>query len=153
MDIIKRLSNMYPSLKFEFIKMPEGLPGYNNDNEIFIDSRVSKKTQNELLAEEVAHYATTVGNIVNKNDSISRKQELQARRTAVTYLVTLDDLIECYEDGDTKLFELADHLNINEDKILNAIDYYRNKLGLNFKYKDYYFDLTNTININKIKKN
>ena len=59
--------------------MPDKLPGFIIDNCIYLNDRHTWIEQHETLAEEIGHYATSSGNIVDYSATESRKQERRAR--------------------------------------------------------------------------
>ena len=140
----------YPFLQFIFKKdMPQKLSGLAADNTIYINDNKSNTEKTQTIAEELAHYDTTVGNITSQTTTSDVKQELQARRQSYLMVVTLDELIRCYNIGLKEPWEIADNLECETDFLWRAIEYYRVKYGLFFKYKGYSFNLRNGLNIRK----
>ncbi len=90
-----------------------------------------------VLAEEIGHYETTVGDILDQRISENRKQELQARMYAYNKLIGLQGIIDCYEYGCKNVYEMAEHLEVTEKFVIDALDAYKRKYGLQTKYKDY----------------
>lgn len=95
-----------------------------------------------VLAEELGHHYTTAGDILDQTDTSNRKQERRARVWAYCKLLSLDDLIDSYKCGCTNRYEIADHLNVTEEFLIDCLAYYREKYGLYTRYKNYvvYFD-------------
>ncbi|MBP1999715.1 hypothetical protein J2Z69_000734 [Paenibacillus shirakamiensis] len=93
----------------------------------YIDSSLEKKC---VLAEEIGHYHKTVGNIVDQTQIINTRQETVARRWAFDKLVPLDGIINAFHDGIGNRFELADYLEISEDFLESALEYYKSKFGV-----------------------
>ena len=95
-----------------------------------------------VLAEELGHHYTSVGNILYQTDTSNRKQERRARVWAYCKLLSLDDLIDSCKCGCTNRYEIADHLNVTEEFLIDCLAYYREKYGLYTKHKNYvvYFD-------------
>lgn len=150
MDMMETLMSNYPTLSFNFMRMPSGLEGLNSCDQVFIDPSLNKKNQTEVIAEEIAHYETTVGDISDQSIISNRKQETKARCIATELVITLDGLINCFENNILSLTELSDYFEVSEKFVLRAIDFYRIKRGLTFTYKNYLFDLTNIIDIKKL---
>lgn len=90
-----------------------------------------------VLAEEIGHYETTVGDILDQRISENRKQELQARMYAYNKLIGLQGIIDCYEYGCKNTYEMSEYLEVTEKFIIDALDAYKRKYGLQTKYKDY----------------
>lgn len=82
-----------------------------------------------VLAEELGHYYTSVGNILNLSDNNNRKQEAIARSWAYRKAITLDGIIDAYEYGCSNKFELAEYLNVTEEFLLNGISELERKHG------------------------
>ena len=83
-----------------------------------------------ILSEELGHYYTTVGNILDQSKTENRKQELRARAWAYNKLIGLMGIVKSYEHGCHSIHETADFLNVTEDFLGEALCYYRNKYGV-----------------------
>lgn len=148
----EKLAASRPNLLIQQRKdMPKDLGGYVYNNEIGIDSNRNLQEQYEILQEEIAHYDTSVGDITDYDDHQSMKQEKLARSVAMERTVNLDGLIHCFYAGLWSLVDVADYFGVTTKYVLAAINNYRVKRGLVFRYKNYYFDFRRTINITKIK--
>lgn len=88
---------------------------------------ISKKA--DILAEELGHYHTTVGRIVEQNDILSRKQERTARLWAYDKRIGLGGLANAWEHGCRNQYEISDFLGVSEDTLAEALDFYRQKHG------------------------
>ena len=95
-----------------------------------------------VLAEELGHHYTTVGDIMDQTDVSNRKQERRARIWAYHKLLSLNDLIDSYKHGCQNQFEIADHLNITEEFLVDCLNYYKEKYGLYVRQDNYliYFE-------------
>lgn len=90
------------------------------------------KTTNEkacVLSEELGHHYTTTGNILDMNVPANRKQELHARAWAYNKMIGLLGIVKAYEHGCYSLHETADYLNVTEEFLAEALNYYKNKYG------------------------
>ena len=83
-----------------------------------------------VLAEELGHYHTTVGNIVNLEVVNNRKQELRAREWAYNRMIGLIGITRAYEAGCRDKFEIAEFLQVTEIFLIDAIECYRRKYGM-----------------------
>lgn len=83
-----------------------------------------------VLSEELGHYHTTVGNIINLSDVQNRKQERHARLWAYNNQIGLYGLIRAYEQGCTSRYEVAEFLDVTEEFLEEAIQCYREKYGV-----------------------
>lgn len=77
-----------------------------------------------VLAEELGHYYTTVGNILDQNDSNSRKQERTARKWAYEKLVPRNSIETAFKKGYTTLWDLAEYLDLDEAFLREALIHY-----------------------------
>ena len=82
-----------------------------------------------VLAEEIGHYCTTTGNILDQNDTMNRKQEYRARLYGYNLRVGLIGIIKSYEARCRNLHEMAEYLDVPEDYLIEVIDCYRSKYG------------------------
>ena len=83
-----------------------------------------------VLAEEIGHYRTSSGNILDQNKAGSRKQEYRARLYGYNLKIGLAGLIRAYESGCRNLYEMAEYLDATEEYLTEAIDCYKSKYGL-----------------------
>lgn len=82
-----------------------------------------------VLAEELGHYYTTVGNILDMSVVSNRKQERQARLWAYNKQIGLTGLIRAYEAGCTNRYETAEYLEVTEEFLEECIQCYQDKYG------------------------
>ncbi len=92
-----------------------------------IDTSIEKSC---VLAEELGHHYTTVGNILDLSDAQNRKQERQARFWAYNKQIGLYGLIKAYEHGCRNRYEIAGYLEVTEEFLEEAINCYRDKYGV-----------------------
>ena len=90
-----------------------------------------------VLAEELGHYYTTVGNILDMSVVSNRKQERQARIWSYNKQIGLTGLIRSYEAGCTNRYETAEYLEVTEEFLEECIQCYRDKYG-EYKIVDNY---------------
>jgi len=95
-----------------------------------------------ILAEELGHHYTTVGNILDQSDASNRKQERRARLWGYRRAFDLIDLISAYKYGCRNRFEIAERLNVTEQFLEEAIRTYKEKYGICTKLDRYviYFE-------------
>ncbi|MBR5596525.1 MAG: ImmA/IrrE family metallo-endopeptidase, partial [Lachnospiraceae bacterium] len=106
-------------------------------NKILIRKDMKTKQKACVLAEELGHYHTTVGNILDMNVPENRKQEQRARAWAYDKMIGLAGLIKAYENRCNTLHETAEFLNVTESFLQEAIAYYQKKYGTHTKYNNY----------------
>lgn len=124
-------------VRVEEKELPGTIKGLQGNNHIWINKKLSTKAKAGILAEELGHYETTSGNIIDQSIHINRKQELQARTWAYKKTLPLDYLIEAHEQGITDLYELAEYLYLDEEFILEAIERFKAVYGLQKDHDDY----------------
>lgn len=83
-----------------------------------------------VLAEELGHYYTTYGNILDQSNTSNRKQELRARAWAYNKQIGLLGLISSYEHGCRNQFEIAEYLEVTEEMLEECLSFYQNKYGV-----------------------
>lgn len=153
MDKIESIMAARDNITYTFTsELPDHLSGlvYEDNQEIIINSKKDRNDQYTTLLEEIAHYDTGSGEIIDQDSVGKKKQELQARSIAFCEAVPLDGLTHCFYHGIWAPAEIADYFDVSVKFLMGAIDNYRSKRGLIFKYKNYLFDLRNSINITKI---
>lgn len=90
-----------------------------------------------VLAEELGHHETSVGDILDMNDIHNRKQERQARFNGYQRLIGLVQLVDAYEYGCQSRYEIAEYLDVTEMYLQECIDCYRDKYGVSVKVGEY----------------
>jgi hypothetical protein len=129
---------MYGNLKIKEIDLsgvdPEGeYEGIYSDGRIYIRSDIPTTTQKAcILAEEVGHHYTTVGDILDQTDIRNAKQENIAMAWAYEEMIPLHALVEAYWAGITTRYELAEFLGVTEQFLQESLDYFKRK------YDNYY---------------
>lgn len=111
--------------------------GRTRGNKILIRKDMDFKNKSCILAEEIGHYYTTVGNILDQTKINNRKQELQARMWSYNKLIGLNGIVNAYKSGCKDLYEMADYLEVTESFLNDALDAYRNKYGTQIKHNGY----------------
>lgn len=121
--------------------------GLINGNRVLIRRNMTQKQKACVLAEEVGHYYTTAGNILDLSDIGNRKQECDARLWAYDKLIGLSGIIKAYERGCKSLAETADCLNVTEDFLSDALIRYESKYGTYVKFGMYEISFTPVLNV------
>lgn len=83
-----------------------------------------------VLAEELGHHHTSVGNIIDMTDIQNRKQERQARLWGYNKMIGLTGIIKAFQAGCQSLHEMAELLDVTEEYLQECIDCYRDKYGV-----------------------
>lgn len=108
----------------------ERIKGLYCDGTIAIRDNIATTTEKAcVLAEELGHHYTSVGNIIDMDSSSNRKQERQARLWAYNKQIGLKGLVRAYEYGCTASHEIAEYLDVTEEALQECIEFYRDKYG------------------------
>lgn len=83
-----------------------------------------------VLAEELGHHYTTVGNILDQSKTENRKQERRARLWAYKRAFDLVDLVSAYKHGCRNRYEIAEYLEVTEQFLQEALGTYKEKYGI-----------------------
>lgn len=112
-------------------------------NRILIRSTIETRCQKAaVLCEEIGHYETAVGNILDLSVTANRKQELRGRVWAYNRLIGLAGILKAYKMGCRNRYEMAECLDVPEDTLQEALDYYRSRYGVFTQVDNYviYFE-------------
>lgn len=127
------------------------IKGLYCDGNIALNKEIETSTEKScILAEELGHHYTTVGNILNQSSISNRKQELRARIWAYNKLIGLTGIIKSYEHGCQSITEMADYLEVTEEFLHEALSHYRSKYGLSTSVDRYIIYFEPTLLIGKI---
>ena len=108
----------------------EGLKGFYVDGNIAIKMDMTNTEKACVLAEELGHHYTTVGNILDQSKTENRKQERRARLWAYKKAFDLVDLVSAYKHGCRNRYEIAEYLEVTESFLQEALDTYKEKYGI-----------------------
>lgn len=106
-------------------------------NRIAIKKDLSDTEKGCVLIEELGHYYTTVGDILDQSRIENKKQERRARAWGYDRLIGLTGIINAYKDGCRNRYEIAEYLNVSEEFLEDAIKYYHEKYGLYYEVDNY----------------
>lgn len=95
------------------------------DGSIWINKSLIESKKACILAEEIGHYETSFGDIANKKDMTSVKQEYVARKWAYNKLLPFEEVMAAIGCGFTKPHEIAEHLCVDEAFLRECLKYYR----------------------------
>ena len=98
-------------------------------NRIAIRKGISNAEKTCVLAEEIGHYKTTVGNILDQSNTNNRKQEISARKWAVDKLLHIEDLFRAANACCGTLHEVAEFLAVTEEFLLEALKVFKRRYG------------------------
>lgn len=131
MNNYEQLLNDYDDIYIVEKRFKSKAKGLCKGKKIGISKDIDTSTEKAcVLSEELGHYYTTVGNIINLSDAQNRKQERQARLWAYNNRIGLYGLIRAYENGCRDKYETAEFLNVTVEFLEDAINCYREKYGV-----------------------
>ena len=112
-------------------------------NRILIRSTIETRCQKAaVLCEEIGHYETAVGNILDQSVAANRKQELRGRIWAYNRLIGLTGILRAYKMGCRNRYEMAECLDVPEETLQEALNYYHARYGVCTQVDNYviYFE-------------
>ena len=105
--------------------------GLCKGNKIGISADIDTSTEKAcVLAEELGHHHTSIGDIMDMSDSQNRKQERQARMWGYNKLIGLTGIVKAFQSGCHSRHETAEYLDVTEEFLQECIDCYRDKYGV-----------------------
>lgn len=82
-----------------------------------------------VLAEELGHHYTAVGDIIDQSTVENRKQEMYGRAWAYNKQIGLTGLINAYRNHCQNAHEVAEYLNVTDEFLTDSLNYYKSKYG------------------------
>ena len=106
-----------------------------------IDLQMLKEIKENPDCHELHHY-TTVGDITAQITIEDQKQEYRTRLWAYNKLIGLQGILSAYRFNCQTLNEMAEHLEVSEEFLAEALECYRKKYGVCTKLDNYviYFE-------------
>lgn len=130
MDKVEKLMAAYPNIKYVFdSSMPDGQSGLYVDNYVYLNPRQTHENLVGTVAEEIGHHLTTVGDIVDQDTNLKRKQERLARDIGASLVVSPTDIINCYENGCKTIDDCVINLGVTNQVFEDAISYYARRFN------------------------
>lgn len=95
-----------------------------------------------ILAEEIGHYYTAVGNFTDQTKLENRKKERLGRAWGYEYLIPLHLIVEIGQAGIQGRHAIAEYLDVTEQFLQDSIEHYQRKFGLYTTHENYiiYFE-------------
>lgn len=106
-----------------------------------------------VLAEELGHYFTSAGNILDQTDIVNRKQEYRARLYGYNLQIGLRGIISAHTAGCRNLYEMADYLDVTEEYLKETLNCYQSKYGEYVKVDNYIIYFIPTLAVLEITDN
>ncbi len=109
----------------------------SSGNVILIHKKMTQIEKRCVLAEEIGHHYTVVGDITDQSNIVNIKLENKGRAWAYEELIPLIKIVKGYLARCSNRFELADYLNVTEAFLTEAVAYYKRKLGPYYRIDNY----------------
>ncbi len=151
MDMLERLEHEAYEDGIDVVRyhfFSDRIKGLYCDGVIGINKKIDTRIEEScILAEELGHHHTTVGNIIDQKIDGNTKKEKKARLWAYNKKIGLSGIVSAYKHGCRNLFEMAEHLEVTEDFLRDALEMYRSKYGLYTTIDNYiiYFEPSLTV--------
>lgn len=135
----EHLQTQYETLNIQELDLSEvsGLKGLCLDDNIAIEETLNQNEKACILAEELGHYHTSVGNILDQTNAANRKQERIARLWAYDKMIGLSGIISGYKRRCKNRYEFAEYLGVTEEFLNEALHCYREKYGVYVNFDGY----------------
>lgn len=105
---------------------------------IALQKGMSDSETADILAEELGHHYTSVGNILNMNEVKNRKQERIARLWAYQSRIGLAGIVMAYKEHCQNRYEMAEFLGVSEQFLKEALESYQQIYGAGVLCGKYY---------------
>jgi len=129
----------------------ESSNGRIKGNRIAIRRDIETSTEKAcVLAEELGHHHTGVGNIVYISSLVDEKQEWQARIRGYNQMIGLHGLINAFEHGCQGRTETAEYLEVTEEYLQDCVDCYQEKYGVGTIVDNYYIMFIPCLSVGKL---
>ena len=91
-----------------------------------------------VLAEELGHYFTSSGDLLNDDEApLSIRQERRARLWAYDVQIGLSGLIKAKEAGCSTPYQMAEYFDVTQEFLTECLQSYHEKYGTHVKYGDH----------------
>lgn len=114
------------------------ISGLYCNNTIALSKNLKNSTEKAcVLAEELGHHYTAVGDIIDQSSTENRKQEMRGRILAYNKLVGLRGIVDAYLHHCQNLSDTAEYLEVTEEFLVDSITYYKTKYGIYTQIDNY----------------
>lgn len=109
----------------------ERISGLYCNNTIALNKNLKNSAEKAcVLAEELGHHYTAVGDIIDQSSVENQKQEMRGRILAYNKLVGLRGIVDAYLHHCQNLSDTAEYLEVTEEFLNDSLSYYTNKYGV-----------------------
>lgn len=121
------------------------VPLKSNSDGLYVNNKIAlnknrlntRPEKSCVLAEELGHHYTSVGDILDLNNLDNLKQEYQARLYSYNKLIGLMGIIKSFEAGCLDRYEIAEYLDVTEEFLEGALNCYKDKYGVSVDIDNY----------------
>lgn len=121
------------------------VPLKSNSDGLYITNKIALNTtrlntrieKSCILAEELGHHYTSVGDVLDLNNLSNAKQEYQARLYSYNKLIGLMGIVKSFEAGCVNKHEIAEYLEVTEEFLEGALNCYKDKYGISVDVDNY----------------
>lgn len=118
------------------------IKGLYCDGSIALNKKLDPVEKSCVLAEEIGHHLVNVGNILDQSLSSNRRQEQKARMIAYNRMIGISGIISAFDAGCRNAYEMAEHLDVSEAFLKEALEAYKAKYNQFVTFDNYviYFE-------------
>lgn len=98
--------------------------GLYGDGCVWINGSMSNARKACILAEEIGHYETSVGDILDQRNPNNEKQEHKARRWAFEKMISYEEILKAKKSGCRYTWEFAEYLDLDEEFVVEALKHW-----------------------------
>lgn len=118
----EELMARYDNLHIE--ERPMKNDGLYADGCVWINSNMPECRRYCTLAEEIGHYETSVGDILDQTNTNNRRQERAACKWAYEEILPVENILFAAQDGHTDIWDMAEYLEVDEAFLKDALRHY-----------------------------
>lgn len=107
----------------------DGYGGRIFKNRIAINQNLAGNEKIAVLAEELGHHYTSVGDILDQTDIRNRKQERKARSWGYQKLIQPRDIVIACLSGCHTAYDLSEYLDLPQQYVEEALQYFSEAYG------------------------
>ena len=123
MDKAEKLMASFQGINYIFDpSMPDGQKGLYIDKHVYLNPRQTSEELTDLISQDTAE---------------QRKQEQRARDIGATLVVTPEDIIACYKERFSNVWECAEFLGVNKESFEHAVKVYARMYEKGLSYQNY----------------
>ena len=137
------------NIKIDYVSFKsKNIRGLYCDGSIAINSDLlTTASKADVLAEELGHYYTTSGNIINTKSASNQKQERAARLWGFNDRIGLTGIINAFKAHCENTHDIAEYLNVTEATLTEALEYYRQIYGTGTMVDKYFLQFEPNLQI------